>query len=45
MENTYNSDFDDDDNELFLNNVIGDDIGLLNISRFLDRAYAEEDDV
>lgn len=45
MENTYNDELEDEDNELFMKHVIGEDKNLLGISRYLDKAYAEEDDV
>lgn len=44
MENTYNVDLEDEDNELFMKHVIGEDTSLLGISRYLDKAYAEDED-
>lgn len=44
MENTYNVELEDEDNELFMKHVIGEDMNLLGISRYLDKAYAEDED-
>ncbi len=43
MENEYTPAFDDEDNDLFMKHVIGEDEGLLDISRMLDTLYSNYD--
>lgn len=45
MEDVYNFYHEEEDEELFVKHVVGDDPILLNLSRFLDKAYTDDEDL